>query len=71
MPKVLLVDDEAEFRSDLANRLNLRGYETVEAGNGDYAIKLARNDYDIDVVLLDLRMPGLDGEQTLKELKKY
>jgi len=71
MAKILLVDDEDRFRSDLAERLNLRGYETIEAGDGEYAIKVARNDSDIDVVLLDLKMPGLSGEQTLAELKKY
>ncbi|MCK5126836.1 MAG: anion permease [candidate division Zixibacteria bacterium] len=71
MAKILLVDDEDKFRSDLAERLNLRGYETIEAGNGEYAIKAARSDNDIDVVLLDLKMPGLSGEQTLTELKKY
>ena len=40
MAKILLVDDEERFRSDLAERLNLRGYETVEAGDGEYAIKV-------------------------------
>ncbi len=71
MAKVLLVDDESKYRSDLAERLNLRGYETIEAGNGEYAIKAARSDYDIDIILLDLKMPGLSGEQTLAEIKKY
>ena len=71
MAKILLVDDEDQFRSDLAERLNLRGYETIEAGDGEFAIKAARNDMDIDVVFLDLKMPGLTGEQTLAELKKY
>jgi len=71
MSKILLVDDEATFRSDLARRLNLRGYETLEAENGEEAIKAARNDNYIDVAVLDLRMPGMNGEQTLSELKKY
>ena len=71
MSKILLVDDEHQFRADLARRLNLRNYETVEAGNGDYAIKLVRADNDIDVVLLDLKMPGISGERTLAEIKKY
>ena len=71
MAKILLVDDENKFRSDLAERLNLRGYETIEAGDGEYAIKAARSDDDIDIVLLDLRMPGLSGEQTLAELRKF
>jgi sodium-dependent dicarboxylate transporter 2/3/5 len=71
MAKILLVDDEAKFRSDMAERLKLRGLETVQAGTGEEAIKVARSDSDIDVTVLDLRMPGLDGEQTLAELKKY
>jgi solute carrier family 13 (sodium-dependent dicarboxylate transporter), member 2/3/5 len=71
MPKVLLVDDENDFRSDLAARLNLRGYETVEACDGEAAIKVARSDGDVDVVLLDLKMPGMTGDQTLVEIKKY
>ncbi|MFH1701794.1 MAG: SLC13 family permease [Candidatus Zixiibacteriota bacterium] len=71
MAKILLVDDENKFRSDLAERLNLRGYETLEAENGESAIKVSRSDYDIDVILLDLKMPGLSGEQTLEEIKKY
>ena len=71
MAKILFVDDEAKYRSDLAQRLNLRGYETSESDNGEDAIKRVRSDSDIDVVVLDLRMPGLNGEQTLAELKKY
>lgn len=71
MPKILLVDDEDKFRNDLAERLELRGYQTVQAGLGEYAIKLARADNDIDVVLLDRKMPGMSGEQTLAELKSF
>ena len=43
----------------------------MESSNGEQAIKATRRDLDIDVVLLDLKMPGLSGEQTLAELKKY
>ncbi len=71
MPKVLLVDDEDQFRSSLAKRLTMRGYEVVEAANGDDAIKIIRNDRDVDVVLLDRKMPGKTGEQTLEELKVF
>jgi sodium-dependent dicarboxylate transporter 2/3/5 len=71
MAKILLVDDEAQFRSDTAKRLNLRGYDTIESGNGEDAIKAARKNNDIDVVVLDLKMPGMDGEQTLVELKRH
>ncbi|MCP4705965.1 MAG: response regulator, partial [candidate division Zixibacteria bacterium] len=71
MAKILLVDDEDRFRSDLAKRLNLRGYETLEAEDGESAIKVSRSDYDIDVILLDLKMPGLSGKEALEEIKKY
>lgn len=71
MPKVLLVDDEESFRLPLANRLKLRGYDIVDVGNGEDAIKLARNDSDIDVMLLDRKMPGMNGEQVLKEIRTF
>ncbi len=71
MPKVLLVDDEDQFRTPLAKRLNLHGYETLDVNNGEDAVKIVRNDRDIDVVVLDRKMPGMDGEQTLKAMKEF
>ncbi|PKK85011.1 MAG: histidine kinase [candidate division Zixibacteria bacterium HGW-Zixibacteria-1] len=71
MPKILLVDDENKFRESLAKRLSLRGYETVDVDNGEDAIKLVRADSDIDVVLLDRKMPGMNGEQVLNEIKSF
>ncbi len=71
MPKILLVDDEDMFRVALAKRLNLRGYETVDVNNGEDAVKIVRNDRDIDVVVLDLKMPEMDGKQTLKVIKEF
>jgi sodium-dependent dicarboxylate transporter 2/3/5 len=71
MAKILLVDDEHRFRQLLAERLRLRGYETVSAECGEDAIKAVRTDRDIDVVLLDRKMPGMSGEQTLKEIKEF
>jgi len=71
MPKVLLVDDEDQFRTSLAKRLNMRGYETIDVSNGEDAIKRARSDSDIDVILLDRKMPGMGGEQVLKEIRTY
>ncbi len=71
MPKVLLVDDEHEFRQSLAKRLNLRGYETVDVDNGEDAIKQIRQESEIDIVLLDRQMPGMDGEQALREMKSF
>ncbi|MFH2048045.1 MAG: SLC13 family permease [bacterium] len=71
MAKILLVDDEAQFRNNLADRLKLRNFEVIEAETGEGAIRLARNDVDIDVIVLDRKMPGMSGEQTLSEIKTF
>ncbi len=71
MPKVLLVDDEDRFRQSLARRLRPRGWEAVEVSNGEDAIKKIRTDREIDIVILDLRMPEMDGLQTLDEMRAF
>ncbi|MEZ5360233.1 MAG: SLC13 family permease [Candidatus Zixiibacteriota bacterium] len=71
MPKILLVDDEDVFRTSMAQRLQMRGFETVDVNNGDDAIKQVRTDTDIDVVVLDRKMPHMDGEEVLKEIRNY
>ncbi len=71
MPTVLLVDDEERFRTSLAQRLRLRGYETIDLGSGEEAVKRARADASIDVVVLDRKMPGMSGEEVLKEIKQF
>ena len=71
MPKILLVDDEDKFRESLKQRLRLRGYEVVDLDNGEEAIKVARSDTDLEVVILDLKMPGMSGEQVLKEIRIF
>lgn len=71
MAKVLLVDDEVQFRTNLADRLKLRDYEIIQADNGEEAVRLARNDLDIDVIVLDRKMPGMSGEQTLMEIRTF
>ena len=65
--KVLMVDDEEQFRSTTKKILDKRGFETIVAGSGGEAIeKLSKNP---DVVILDIKMPGMDGHQALKEIK--
>ena len=68
--KVLIVDDEAEFASALAERLTLRKYEASAAYNAADAITLVKNGPP-DVVLLDLRMPGLGGFEVLRAIKEF
>jgi DNA-binding NtrC family response regulator len=63
----LLVDDEAEFTSTLAERLEMRGLRVETAASGEDALAKARN-RAFDAILLDMAMPGMDGVQTLRRL---
>jgi DNA-binding response OmpR family regulator len=67
--KVLLVDDEEEFVTTLAERLRLRGINALTATDGQVALQLARAEQP-HVVVLDVMMPGVGGMQVLKEMKK-
>ncbi len=65
--KVLMVDDEEQFRATTKKLLNRRGFEVILAESGEEAIqKLSENP---DVVILDIKMPGMDGHQALKEIR--
>lgn len=68
--KVLLVDDEVEFASALAERLQMRDYDVKTAANGLEAMALFHNSPP-DVVILDLRIPGMDGLEILKNIKIF
>lgn len=67
--KLLLVDDEVEFLESLSQRLSLRDFEVTTATEGKQAVKAAKKG-QFDVAILDLRMPGMDGTEVLKTLKK-
>ncbi len=67
--KVLLVDDEDQFRTALSQQLSVRGFQVLDVGNGEDAIKIVRHE-NPEVVILDQKMPGMDGIQTLQEIKK-
>jgi len=67
--KVLVIDDEDRFRSALARQLSVRGFTVLDTASGEDAIKIVRHD-NPEVVILDQKMPRMDGIQTLKELKK-
>ena len=66
--KVLLVDDEEEFISTLAERLALRGIQADTATDGESALNKIEAEIP-DLVVLDVRMPGLDGLEVLKRIK--
>ena len=67
--KVLLVDDEKDFVEFLAERLQLKDFNATIAFTGDEAIKLVEEN-EFDVIVLDVQMPGKNGVETLKEVKK-
>ncbi len=67
--KVLLVDDEEQFVEVLAQRLETRDFHVNSAFNGDDAIEFV-NSHEVDVVVLDVLMPGRDGVETLREIKR-
>lgn len=68
--KVLLVDDEVEFASALSERLRLRNYDAKAVYHAEDALPAVRKDKP-EVVLLDLRMPGIDGIEVLKAIKEF
>jgi DNA-binding NtrC family response regulator len=66
--KVLLVDDEEDFISALAERLRLRNYDASVVTSGEAALLEIEKERP-DIVLLDLKMPGMDGMETLEKIK--
>lgn len=63
--RVLIVDDEEMIRAPLARMLSLLGWVTTEAESGDEALSLLRNDPNFAVMILDFRMPKMNGHQVL------
>lgn len=66
--KILLVDDEKQFVDTLAERLAMRGFSARVAYDGPQALKAVAE--PTDVIVLDLRMPGMDGFEVLRSVKK-
>jgi two-component system NtrC family response regulator len=67
--KILMVDDEVKFLEAIATRLELRGFEVTAAANGEDALTIA-DSKKFDLALVDLKMPGLNGQQVLEALKE-
>jgi DNA-binding NtrC family response regulator len=65
---ILLVDDEVDFLNSTGQRLEVRGFKVFKAESGEKAIECAKNNA-IDIALVDLKMPGISGEETLVQLK--
>jgi len=67
--RVLLVDDEEEFIETLAQRLQIRDFEITTACNGKEALDRLE-DLDVDLVVLDVQMPGMGGVEILQKIKE-
>jgi DNA-binding NtrC family response regulator len=68
--KVLLVDDEVSFVETFSERLELRDFEISKAFSGQEALQVLEENKNIEVVILDVKMPDMDGIETLAEIKR-
>ncbi len=68
-PKILTIDDETEFTNMISEYFGARGYEVLIASRGVKGIEIIQNEKP-DIVLLDLKMPGVDGDQLVTQLKR-
>lgn len=67
--KLLIVDDEERFLKTLTERLSMRDFDVTPVTSGDAALRAAK-EARFDIALVDLKMPGMSGEEVLEELKK-
>ncbi len=65
--RVLIVDDEIDFLETIMKRLEKRGFQVFGASSGVDGLKLMEG-HEVDVVILDVRMPGIDGIEVLREI---
>jgi len=70
MPKILTIDDEIEFTTLIQSYFGPRGYEVLIANDGIVGLELAKKE-NPDVCLIDLKMPGLHGDEVLREIVLY
>lgn len=67
---VMLVDDEVPFVETMTKRLDKRGLKIISAFSGEEALKVLKKQDALDVIILDVKMPGMDGIEVLQEIKK-
>lgn len=70
-PKILVVDDEPEIRNLLCILLKSNSYDTVTAENGELAIEAAKENPDLDLIILDIMMPKMSGTEACHEIRKF
>ena len=67
MPKLLAIDDETEFTSLIQGYFSSRGYQVMIANEGRMGLKIAK-EHKPDVCLIDLKMPGIHGDEVMKQI---
>ncbi len=67
---IMLVDDEEPFVATMSKRLDKRGLKVISANSGQEALEQLAKNMAVDVIILDVKMPGMDGIETLQEIKK-
>ena len=68
--KVLMVDDESRMRKLVSDFLTRKGYQVIEAGDGEEAIDKFYEDKNISLVILDVMMPKMNGWDTCRQIRK-
>ena len=68
-PYLMLVDDETAFVETMVKRLVKRNMETITAFSGEECLETLKTHQNLDVIILDVKMPGMDGLEVLKEIK--
>ena len=70
MLKLLAIDDEQEFTNLITNYFSLRGFKVLVAADGDSGLAMAKKEKP-NVCLIDLKMPGLHGDEVLREIQVH
>ena len=69
--RILLADDEAEIRNVLRLLLSNKGHEIIEAADGEAAVRLAHENGDIDICIMDIMMPKLSGVEATEKIRTF
>ena len=69
--KVLVVDDEARMRKLVKDFLTIKGFQVIEAGDGEEAVDIFFEQKDISLIILDVMMPKMDGWEVCKAIRQY
>lgn len=69
--KILVVDDELKMRILIRDFLRREGFETIDVSNGEQAVDTFLDNKDIDLIILDIMMPVMNGWETLSEIRTY